>query len=132
MPRHPTVYARMLLERIQGRNVGCWLVNTGWSGGAYGKGKRMSISHTRALLGAALDGALERVPMKPEAAFGLLVPEACPGVPSEILQPRNVWADKRDYDKTANEVARRFEANFAQFAGAVDERVRASGIRPAA
>ena len=132
MPRHPTVYARMLLERIQGRNVGCWLVNTGWSGGAYGKGKRMSIAHTRALLGAALDGALERVPMKPDAAFGLLVPEACPGVPSEILQPRNVWADKRDYDRTANEVARRFEANFAQFAGGVDERVRASGIRPAA
>jgi phosphoenolpyruvate carboxykinase (ATP) len=132
MPRHPTVYAAMLLERIRARDVRCWLVNTGWSGGAYGKGRRMSIAHTRALLGAALDGALERVAMKPDAAFGLLVPETCPGVPSEILQPRNAWGDKRDYDKTANEVARRFEANFAKFAGGVDERVRASGIRPAA
>jgi phosphoenolpyruvate carboxykinase (ATP) len=132
MPRHPTVYASMLLERIKSRNVGCWLVNTGWSGGAYGTGKRMSIAHTRALLAAALDGSLERVAMKPEAAFGLSVPEGCPGVPAEILQPRNVWGDKQAYDRTANEVARRFEVNFAQFAGKVDEQVRASGIRPAA
>ena len=132
MPRHPTVYASMLLDRIRAGGVGCWLVNTGWSGGAYGTGKRMSIAHTRALLGAALDGTLDRVPMKPDAAFGLSVPEACPGVPSDVLQPRNVWADKREYDRTANEVARRFEANFAKFAGAVDAQVRASGIRPAA
>jgi phosphoenolpyruvate carboxykinase (ATP) len=132
MPRPATVYASMLLDRIRGGGVNCWLVNTGWSGGAYGTGQRMLISHTRALLRAALDGALERVPMKPDPAFGLLVPEACPEVPSEVLQPRNAWRDKRAYDTTANEVARRFEVNFAQFAGAVDERVRASGIRPAA
>ncbi len=132
MPRHPTVYASMLLERIRAGNVGCWLVNTGWSGGAYGTGRRMSIAHTRALLGAALDGALDRVPMKPDAAFGLMVPEACPGVPTDVLQPRNVWSDKGAYDRTANEVARRFEANFLQFASKVDERVRAAGIRPAA
>jgi phosphoenolpyruvate carboxykinase (ATP) len=132
MPRHPTVYASMLLDRIRAGNVGCWLVNTGWSGGAYGTGKRMSIAHTRALLGAALDGALKDVPMKPDAAFGLLVPETCPGVPKDILLPRNVWSDKAGYDRTANEVARRFEANFVQFASKVDERVRAAGIRPAA
>ena len=110
----------------------CWLVNTGWSGGAYGTGERISIAHTRALVHAALDGALKRAPMRPDPAFGLLVPEACPGVPREVLQPRNAWRDKRAYDETAAEVARRFEANFAQFAGTVDEGVRAAGIHAAA
>jgi phosphoenolpyruvate carboxykinase (ATP) len=132
MPRRPTVYAAMLRERIAAGGVRCWLVNTGWSGGAYGTGQRMPIGHTRALLRAALDGALERAPMRPDPAFGLLVPEACPDVPREVLQPRNAWRDKRAYDAMADEVARRFEANFAQFAGAVDEGVRAAGIRPAA
>jgi phosphoenolpyruvate carboxykinase (ATP) len=132
MPRHPAVYATMLRDRIAGRGVRCWLVNTGWSGGAYGTGQRMSIAHTRALLKAALDGALERVAQRPDPAFGLLVPEACPDVPREVLQPRNAWRDKRAYDATAAEVARRFEANFAQFAGKVDDAVRAAGIRPAA
>jgi phosphoenolpyruvate carboxykinase (ATP) len=132
MPRHPTVYAAMLRDRIAGGGARCWLVNTGWSGGAYGIGQRMPIAHTRALLRAALDGALEGAPMRPDPAFGLLVPEACPDVPGDVLQPRNAWRDKGAYDTTAHEVARRFEANFAQFAGAVDEGVRAAGIRPAA
>jgi phosphoenolpyruvate carboxykinase (ATP) len=129
MPRHPVVYAAMLRDRIAARGVRCWLVNTGWSGGTYGTGQRISIAHTRALVHAALDRALERVPMRPDQAFGLLVPETCPGVPQEVLQPRNAWRDKRAYDETATEVARRFEANFAQFAGTVDERVHAAGIR---
>jgi phosphoenolpyruvate carboxykinase (ATP) len=132
MPRRPTVYAAMLRDRIAKGGVRCWLVNTGWSGGAYGTGHRMPIAHTRALLRAALDGRLEGAPMRPDPTFGLLVPEACPDVPGELLQPRNAWADKGAYDTTAHEVARRFEANFAQFAGAVDEGVRAAGIRPAA
>ena len=132
MPRHPAIYAAMLRDRIAARGVRCWLVNTGWSGGAYGTGERISIAHTRALVHAVLDGALERVPMRPDPAFGLAVPEACPGVPREVLQPRNAWRDKRAYDETAAEVARRFEANFAQFAGAVDETVRAAGIHAAA
>ena len=132
MPRHPTLYATMLRDRIAGGDVGCWLVNTGWSGGAYGTGERISIAHTRALLRAALEGGLERVPVRRDPAFGLLVPVACPEVPSEVLQPRNAWRDKRAYDTTAGEVARRFEANFAQFEDAVDEEVRAAGIRPAA
>ena len=96
--------------------------------GAYGTGERISIAHTRALVHAALEGALDRVPMHPDPAFGLLVPDACPGVPMEVLQPRNTWRDKRSYDETAAEVARRFEINFVQFAGAVGERVRAAGI----
>jgi phosphoenolpyruvate carboxykinase (ATP) len=132
MPRHPAVYAAMLRDRIAARGVRCWLVNTGWSGGAYGTGERISIAHTRALVHAALDGALERVAMRPDAAFGLAVPEACPGVPRDVLQPRKAWRDQRAYDETAAEVARRFEANFAQFAGAVDERVCAAGIHAAA
>src|SRR5882724_5773634 len=132
MPRHPAVYAAMLRDRIAARGVRCWLVNTGWSGGAYGTGERISIAHTRALVHAVLDGALERVPMRPDPAFGLAVPEACPGVPRDVLQPRNAWGDKRAYDETAAEVARRFEANFAQFAGTVDEAVCAAGIHAAA
>jgi len=128
MPRHPAVYAAMLRERIVGRGVRCWLVNTGWSGGAYGTGERISIAHTRALVHAVLNGALERVPMRPDPAFGLLVPEVCPGVPCGVLQPRNAWRDQCAYDSTAREVAHRFETNFSQFAGAVDERVSAAGI----
>ena len=130
MPRHPTVYASMLRDRLARGGVRCWLVNTGWSGGAYGTGHRMSIAHTRALLRAALAGELERVPMRPDPAFGLSVPETCPEVPSEVLQPRNAWRDKRAYDITAKEVARRFEANFTKFASAVDADVRAAGIHP--
>jgi phosphoenolpyruvate carboxykinase (ATP) len=132
MPRHPTVYAEMLRERVARHGVRCWLVNTGWSGGAYGTGQRISIAHTRALLRAALEGGLDGVAMRPDPAFGLLVPEACPEVPSEVLLPRNTWRDKRAYDDAATEVARRFAANFAQFDRAVDEGVRAAGIRPAA
>jgi phosphoenolpyruvate carboxykinase (ATP) len=132
MPRSPTVYASMLRERIVARDVACWLVNTGWSGGAYGTGERISIAHTRALLRAALDGALDRVPVQPDSAFGLLVPESCPDVPSAVLHPRNAWRDKRAYDSTAREVAGRFEENFAQFAGSVDESIRAAGIHPPA
>jgi phosphoenolpyruvate carboxykinase (ATP) len=132
MPRHPAAYAAMLRDRIGPRDVRCWLVNTGWSGGAYGTGQRISIAHTRALVHAALEGALDRVPVRPDPAFGLLVPDVCPGVPTEVLQPRSTWRDKRAYDATAAEVARRFEANFVQFAGAVDERVRAAGIHTAA
>jgi phosphoenolpyruvate carboxykinase (ATP) len=132
MPRHPTVYAEMLRERIARHGARCWLVNTGWSGGAYGTGRRISIAHTRALLRAALDGALDGVALRPDPAFGLLVPETCPEVPSEVLLPRNAWRDKRAYDDAATEVARRFAANFAQFDRSVDEGVRAAGIRPAA
>jgi len=132
MPRHPTFYASMLRDRIANGCAHCWLVNTGWSGGAYGTGERISIAHTRALLRAAIEGGLDRVPTQPDPAFGLLVPVACPEVPTEVLQPRNAWRDKRAYDDTAGEVARRFEANFRQFADKVDDEVRAAGIRPAA
>ncbi len=132
MPRHPTVYARLLGEKIARHGAQCWLVNTGWSGGSYGVGRRMAIAHTRALVRAALDGRLNSIPHAPEASFGLAVPEACPGVPAEVLQPKNTWQDKQAYDAMAHELARRFETNFRQFADHVDATVRDAGVRAAA
>jgi phosphoenolpyruvate carboxykinase (ATP) len=132
MPRHPSVYAKMLGERIKQHGAQCWLVNTGWSGGAYGAGKRMSIAHTRALLRAALDGRLAAAPLRREENFGLYVPESCPEVPSEVLDPRGTWSDKRAYDETARELTRRFEENFSQFEPYVGSEVKEVAIRPAA
>ena len=132
MPRHPSVYAEMLRDRIARHGTACWLVNTGWSGGGYGVGARMAIAHTRAMVRAALDGRLAEVATAPDPHFGLNVPESCPEVPGEVLNPRNTWADPAAYDQTAREVARRFEANFKQFEPHVDARVKAAGIRAAA
>jgi phosphoenolpyruvate carboxykinase (ATP) len=132
MPRHPTVYAKLLGERIARHNVKCWLVNTGWSGGAYGIGARMNIAHTRAMVRAALDGRLAQVSTVKLDEFGLMIPESCPEVPSEVLNPKATWRDKRAYDQTAREVAKRFENNFKQFESYVDEKVRAAGIHAAA
>jgi len=132
MPRHPSVYAKMLGERIAQHGSQCWLVNTGWSGGAYGVGQRMSIAHTRALVRAALDGRLGAAPVRREGYFGLFVPEACPEVPSEVLNARNTWSNKKAYDETARDVAQRFEGNFKQFETYVGSDVREAAIRAAA
>jgi phosphoenolpyruvate carboxykinase (ATP) len=129
LPRRPEVYGRMLAELIARHNVDCWLVNTGWSGGAWGVGKRMPIRHTRALVRAALDGSLARAEFHPESAFGLMIPASVPGVPAEVLHPRAAWTDKAAYDATARELLGRFEANFASFSGQVDESVRAAALR---
>jgi phosphoenolpyruvate carboxykinase (ATP) len=107
-------------------------VNTGWSGGAYGTGKRMSIQVTRALLRAALDGSLAKVEFETDPFFGLAIPKAVPGIPAEVLNPRNTWADKAAYDRTAKDLVGRFEANFQGFAGGVSEAVLAAAIRAAA
>ena len=125
LPLAPHVYAEMLGKRLQQHQAACWLVNTGWSGGRFGVGKRMSLKHTRALVNAALDGKLDGVEFVTEPAFGLHIPVSCPGVPTEILNPRNVWADKKAYDRQAADLASRFEANFQQFD--VPEAVRAAG-----
>jgi phosphoenolpyruvate carboxykinase (ATP) len=132
LPRHPTVYAKLLGERMAKHGAKCWLVNTGWSGGAYGVGERMTISHTRAMLRAALDGKLATVATAPDPNFGMLVPEACPDVPNEVLDPKSTWSDKSGYDDTARGLAQRFEANFEQFESAVDDKVKKAAIRPAA
>jgi phosphoenolpyruvate carboxykinase (ATP) len=125
LPLAPRVYAEMLGERLKQHQSACWLVNTGWSGGRFGVGKRMSLKHTRALVNAALDGKLDGVEFVTEPAFGLQIPVSCPGVPTEILNPRNVWADKKAYDRQAADLAGRFEANFQQFDA--PEEVRAAG-----
>jgi phosphoenolpyruvate carboxykinase (ATP) len=132
MPRHPSIYAQMLRERIAKTGARCWLVNTGWSGGAYGTGSRMKIAHTRAMVRAAVDGQLAEVSSTPDKNFGLLVPDSCPEVPSEVLQPRTTWTDKSAYDTTANDLCGRFEDNFKQFEEYVDNDVKAAGIHKAA
>jgi phosphoenolpyruvate carboxykinase (ATP) len=130
MPRHPSVYGEMLRERIAKHGATCWLVNTGWSGGRAGAGgERMSIGHTRAMVRAALDGRLGAAPVKADPEFGLLIPESCPDVPSEVLTPRGAWADGAAYDATARELRGRFESNFKPFEAFVDEGVKAAGIR---
>ena len=132
MPRHPSVYAKMLGEKIAAHKTTCWLVNTGWTGGAYGTGYRMPIAHTRALVNAALDGNLEKVSTAKDPNFGLAVPTACPDVPSEVLNPRNTWKDKGAYDAKARELAGRFNDNFVQFEGYVDAEVKAAAPPKAA
>jgi phosphoenolpyruvate carboxykinase (ATP) len=125
LPLAPRLYAEMLGKRLVQHQAACWLINTGWSGGKFGVGRRMSLKHTRALVNAALDGRLDGVEFVQEPAFGLSIPVSCPEVPAEILNPRNSWADKADYDRTAADLAARFEANFRQFDA--PEAVRAAG-----
>jgi phosphoenolpyruvate carboxykinase (ATP) len=124
MPRHPSVYGNLLKERIAKGQVQCWLLNTGWTGGKYGTGKRMPIKATRALLNAALDGSLGDAEFRKDPNFGFDVPVAVPGVDSAILDPRATWADKEDYDRTAQKLVQLFVDNFAQFEAHVDEGVR--------
>ena len=127
MPRHPSVYGNLLKKRIAEGSVDCWLVNTGWTGGKYGVGKRMPIKETRALLNAALDGSLKNVQFRKDPNFGFEVPVSVPGVDDSLLDPRNTWGDKADYDRTAAKLVDLFVANFAEFAAHVDEGVRQSG-----
>ena len=131
MPRHPSVYGNLLKERIAKGQVTCWLVNTGWTGGKYGVGSRMPIKATRALLNAALDGSLNHATFRKDPNFGFEVPVAVPGVDGAILDPRSTWADKAEYDRTAEKLVRLFIDNFAQFADHVDQGVREAAPRGA-
>jgi len=127
MSLHPSVYGHLLGEKMKQHKVNCWLINTGWSGGPYGVGMRMDIKLTRALLNAALSGALDEVPVKADPIFGLPVPESCPGVPTEVLQPINTWTDPAAYETKARELAQAFHDNFAEFADMVAPEVRGAG-----
>ena len=131
MPRHPSVYGNLLKARIAQGGVTCWLVNTGWTGGKYGVGKRMPIKATRALLNAALDGSLADAAFRTDPHFGFAVPVAVEGVDSDILDPRATWDDKADYDATARKLVGQFIDNFAQFESYVDESVRESAPKAA-
>ncbi|HSI73778.1 MAG TPA: phosphoenolpyruvate carboxykinase (ATP), partial [Fimbriimonas sp.] len=115
LPLRPKVYAEMLREKIRAHGAKVWLVNTGWTGGPYGVGSRMKLRYTRAMLKAAFAGDLDNVPYEIDPIFELHVPTSCPEVPSEVLQPRQTWADAALYDAKASELKRMFEQNFHKF-----------------
>ena len=127
LPRHPGVYAHMLMDRLEEYDVPVWLVNTGWTGGPYGVGQRMNINHTRNMVRAALNGELENVPTTVDPVFRVAVPTEVPGVPREVLLPRSTWADPAAYDEAARKIAHMFHANFAQYADGVSAAVREAG-----
>ena len=127
LPRHPGEYARMLSERLERFDVPVWLVNTGWTGGPYGTGERMRIDHTRTMVRAALSGALRDVEYDVDPVFGVEVPRTVPGVPDEVLRPRDTWSDASAYDTKARELAAMFVENFAVYADGVDDEVRNAG-----
>lgn len=126
LPLHPATYARLLGEKMEKHQVKVWLVNTGWSGGAYGEGQRMKLSYTRALITAVLKGEMDNVAYTEHPVFGLMMPVTCPGVPSEILSPRNTWPDKNKYDRKVNELAKAFVHNFRQFDELASDEIRQS------
>jgi phosphoenolpyruvate carboxykinase (ATP) len=116
LPLHPVKYASMLGEKLRGHKAKVWLVNTGWTGGAYGTGQRIKLSYTRAMVAAALKGQLDKLAYKHHPVFGFSIPESCPGVPAELLDPSNTWADKAAYEKQANELGQKFVRNFEKYA----------------
>ena len=128
MPRRPEVYGNLLREKIARHGATCWLVNTGWTGGAYGTGKRMPIKATRALLTAALEGSLNGVQFRKDPNFGFDVPVSVPGVEDRLLNPRSTWADAAAYDAQAKKLVHMFAENFAQYVPFIDEDVKAAAI----
>ncbi|HRO42524.1 MAG TPA: phosphoenolpyruvate carboxykinase (ATP) [Flavipsychrobacter sp.] len=127
LPLHPTKYAELLGKKLEEHtDVNVWLINTGWSGGSYGVGSRMSLKYTRAMITAAMNGELNNVAYVPHPVFGVLVPQACPNVPAEILNPRDTWSDKEAYDKKANELAQLFVKNFAKYADQANDEIRSA------
>jgi phosphoenolpyruvate carboxykinase (ATP) len=129
LPLPPSTYAEMLGERIAEHGAQCWLVNTGWTGGPFGVGKRMKLAFTRAMIGAALAGKLADVATTADPVFGLHIPATVPGVPDEVLQPRTTWADPAEYDAQAAKLAAMFRDNFRKFEDGVGPAVREAGPR---
>jgi phosphoenolpyruvate carboxykinase (ATP) len=127
LPLHPMRYAELLGQKLARHDASCWLVNTGWSGGPYGVGRRMKIEVSRAVVSAILSGALDAAQFTPDPVFRVLVPTTCPGVPSELLSPRGTWADKAAYDAQARQVAELFRTNFEPYAAACTPEVRGAG-----
>ena len=125
-PRPASVYAEMLGEKISEHNTVVYLINTGWSGGAYGVGKRISIKYSRAMVTAALTGAFDIVKFRHDDLFNLDVPLECPEVPSDILDPKNTWIDKDSYDLSAKKLAQMFTENFTKFNN-VPQEIRDAG-----
>jgi phosphoenolpyruvate carboxykinase (ATP) len=121
MPRNPSFYANMLGERIDKYDADVYLVNTGWAGGPYGTGNRMKLTYTRAMVTAAINGELKNVEYEQHPIFKVMIPKSCKNVPSEILNPINTWKNKYEYNKYANELARKFNKNFEKFSEVSDE-----------
>ena len=126
LPLHPAQYAEMLGKKINDTKVNVWMINTGWSGGAYGVGSRMKLGFTRAMITAALEGSLDNVSYEAHPVFGMMMPTECPGVPAEILNPRNTWADKDAYDAQAKNLAQQFIKNFEKYASGANEEILAA------
>jgi phosphoenolpyruvate carboxykinase (ATP) len=129
MALNPAVYARLLGEKIEMHKVDCWLVNTGWTGGPYGIGNRISIRDTRAMIKAVLDGTLSKIETREDEIFGLHVPVRCPNVAPEVLMPENTWQDKTAYREKAKALAANFQKNFNQFDKDVSEEVKNIAIQ---
>lgn len=126
LPLHPTQYAEMLGKKLDESKASVWLINTGWTGGAYGTGERMKLRYTRSMITAALNGTLENVKFETHDVFGLMMPTECPDVPAEILNPRNTWKDKAAYDAKAADLAGKFIKNFEKFAEFANEEIMAA------
>jgi len=126
LPLHPMQYAELLGERLKTHQVKVWLVNTGWSGGAYGTGKRIALKYTRAMIAAALQGQLEDLEYHTHSVFGLKMPVSCPNVPAEILNPGNTWADLKAYEQKTNELSQAFLDNFAQYDSYANAEIRSA------
>ena len=126
LPLHPTKYAELLGEKMKEHSVNVWLINTGWSGGAYGVGNRMKLKYTRSMITAAMNNELADVDFKTHNVFGLAMPTSCPDVPTELLSPKDTWADKSKYDVTADKLAASFVKNFAQYADNANEEILAA------
>jgi phosphoenolpyruvate carboxykinase (ATP) len=131
LPLHPTKYAELLGKKMNENKVNVWLINTGWTGGPYGVGSRMKLRYTRAMLTAAMEGKLDNVPFVNHSVFGVAVPQTCPDVPSEVLNPRETWADKTQYDLKANELAQAFVKNFQKYADFANEEILAGAPKVA-
>lgn len=127
LPLHPSVYAKLLREKIAAHGTHVWLLNTGWTGGGYGVGHRIELKHTRAMVHAALDGELDQANWRTDPIFGLSVPVSCPNVPEEVLNPRRNWADASAYDEQAKALARRFRENFEMYRSDVPDSVYRAG-----
>ncbi len=126
LPLHPGKYAEMLGKKMTEANVNVFMINTGWSGGPYGVGSRMKLAYTRAMITAALEGKLDNVAYEAHPVFGMMMPLECPNVPSEILNPRNTWADKNAYDEKAVSLAKQFVKNFEKYASGVSDEIIAA------
>lgn len=129
LPLHPTKYAELLGQKMKEQNVNVWLINTGWTGGAYGVGSRMKLPYTRAMITAALEGKLNDITYNEHPVFGVAVPQSCPEVPDEVLNPRDTWQDKEAYDNQANHLAQEFIKNFEQYADFANEEILSGAPR---